>query len=172
MTRQKRVAFDLDDVICTRKSEEGGVLKYHTCVPIPEGVALVNQCYDAGYDVTIYTARGMVSCDGDLERIDRTIRPLTEKHLREWGVRYHQLIMGKFPYDLLVCDKAVDSRVISTLADVEYHLSKELPGRAQELARKHGDLTREQRAQLEDLYWDEFSDILDAHPIGMPGMKR
>jgi len=122
----KRVAFDMDDVICTRRSEEGGVLKYHTCEPIMKGVGLVNECFDAGYHIVIFTARGMISCEGDIERINAEIRPLTLCQLKQWGVKHHELVMGKYPYDVLICDKAVDSRDIATLADIERALARSI----------------------------------------------
>ncbi len=125
--KRERIAFDMDDVICFRKSEEGGVLKYHTCEPLPEGVRLVNECYDSGYHVAIFTARGMISCGGDLDVINRTIRPITEKQLSDWGVRYHELVMGKYPYDLLICDKAEDSRNVKTLRDIQARLNLPYP---------------------------------------------
>lgn len=120
--RRERIAFDMDDVICFRKSEEGGIMKYHTCEPLPEGVRLVNECFDAGYHVAIFTARGMISCGGDINKINAEIRPITEGQLKSWGVRYHELVMGKYPYDLLICDKAEDSRNVKTLRDVQIRL--------------------------------------------------
>ena len=32
---------------------------------------------------------------------------LTKKQLKKWGVKYHQLIMGKPSYDLIVDDLAI-----------------------------------------------------------------
>lgn len=120
----KRLAFDLDDTICTRSTNEGGKKKYHTCIPISERVRLVNDCYDAGYHITIYTARGMMVYDGDINKINENLRPLTENHLKEWGVKYHELVLGKNPYDLLICDKAEDIRSIKNISDIEERLKK------------------------------------------------
>lgn len=118
-----KLAFDLDETICERSTDEGGVKKYETCVPIPEYVRLVNECYDEGYYIVLYTARGMYTYDGDIAEIEKNLRPLTEAHLNEWGVKYHELILGKYPYDLLICDKAEDCRKIKTLDDIKKRLS-------------------------------------------------
>jgi len=152
----KRVAFDMDDVICTRKSEEGGVLKYHTCEPISAGVRLVNECFDAGYHVAIFTARGMISCDADIDRINVEIRPITECQLKDWGVRYHELIMGKYPYDVLICDKAVDSRGVRTLDDIKRALARPEP-----IHLGYGS-TKD--------HCDQFRDALEKYGV-MPGEK-
>ena len=34
---------------------------------------------------------------------------VTEKQLASWGVKYHELKMGKPHYDLFICDKAVNT---------------------------------------------------------------
>ena len=55
MTNKRVIAFDLDDVLCYRTSEQGKVEKYKTCKPIKEMIAICNQCYDEGYKIIIYT---------------------------------------------------------------------------------------------------------------------
>jgi hypothetical protein len=37
----------------------------------------------------------------------------------EWGIKHHQLIMGKAHYDLLIDDKVVNSKNIKNLGDIE-----------------------------------------------------
>ena len=67
----KIIAFDLDDVICTRPKgyEHLGAGKYYECQPVPEMVKIVNETYEAGYIVKIYTARGMSVFNGDVTKI-------------------------------------------------------------------------------------------------------
>ena len=117
-----RLAFDLDDTLCTRSTEEGGIKKYDQCIPIPEKIALVNECYEKGYHIAIFTARGMFSLAGDIDAINTQIRPMTEKQLKNWGVKYHELILGKYPYSLLVCDRVENVRNINSLKDIEEKL--------------------------------------------------
>ena len=106
---KKVIAFDLDDVICTRTSEEGKVAKYHTCSPVKRMVEVVNNCYNDGNIIIIYTARGMSGFNGDVSKIYSNLYELTLKQLNDWGVCFHQLVMGKLHYDLLIDDKAINS---------------------------------------------------------------
>lgn len=114
------IAFDLDDVLCTRdRFAKGKVDKYRTCTPNHEMIKIVNQCWEAGYRIIIFTARGMTGFNGNVHLIYTNLFDLTQKQLNDWGVKYHQLIMGKAHYDLLVDDKAVNSRKIQNLKDIE-----------------------------------------------------
>jgi len=107
--RDKVIAFDLDDVICYRDNEQGNVNKYFSCKPYYDMIDLVNQCYDQGAHIVIYTARGMTSFSGNPHDIYHNLYELTKNQLDDWGVRYHKLAMGKLHYDLLIDDKAVSS---------------------------------------------------------------
>lgn len=111
MSKQKTIAFDLDDVLCTRDSkfENLGALKYLHCVPNYENINLANNLYDVGYNIVIYTARGMSQFQGDVRKVEENLRDLTESHLKDWGVRYHSLVFGKIHYELLIDDKALNS---------------------------------------------------------------
>ena len=107
----KTIAFDLDDVICWHHPDydEVGVDKYYHCEPIESGVELVNEYYDKGYRIVIYTARGMGAYKGNVNLIYERLYDLTFNHLNEWGVKFHRLVMGKLSYDLLIDDKAISS---------------------------------------------------------------
>lgn len=111
MNKQKIIAFDLDDVICFRPDEyeDLGPSKYLHCQPHEEVVKLVNSLYDDGYKVIIYTARGMTQFAGNIIEIYSKLYNLTNEQLKSWGVKYHQLVMGKIHYDVLIDDKALNS---------------------------------------------------------------
>jgi len=111
MSRQKTIAFDLDDVLCERDSkfESLGALKYHHCVPKMEYINMANSLYEAGYKIIVYTARGMTHFAGDVKAIEENLRSITEQQLNDWGVRYHELVFGKKHYELLIDDKALNS---------------------------------------------------------------
>ena len=116
----KIVAFDLDDVLCYRVSNSGGrVEKYKKCLPIKEMIDIANQCYDRGDRVIIYTARGMTSFAGNTHDIYSNLYDLTKKQLKKWGVKHHQLIMGKAHYDVLIDDKAINSTRIKNILDID-----------------------------------------------------
>ena len=107
----KTIAFDLDDVICWHhpQYDELGVEKYKYCEPIESGVELVNEYYDNGYRIVIYTARGMGAYKGNLNKIYESLYELTYDSLVRWGVKFHRLMLGKLDYDLLIDDKVISS---------------------------------------------------------------
>ena len=118
------IAFDLDDVICSRTSDEGPVEKYKTCYPHQDMVDLVNNCYDKGHTIIIYTARGMTGFQGDVDKIYDNLFDLTQNDLDKWGVKFHKLIMGKAHYDILIDDKAMNSLRVKEITDIEDFLEK------------------------------------------------
>jgi hypothetical protein len=113
----KTIAFDLDDVMChrPRNVEHLGIQKYDFCVPDHKAICVVNMVYESGHRVLIYTSRGMTQLKGNLSEIERLLRLKTEDQLRTWGVKYHELIFGKIHYDMLVDDKALNSKDINRI---------------------------------------------------------
>jgi len=111
MSKQKTIAFDLDDVLCHRPNqfEELGPSKYSYCVPNDEMIEMANSLYDEGHKIVIYTARGMSQFNGNVTEVYSQLYTKTLKHLGEWGLKYHQLVMGKIHYDIFIDDKAVNS---------------------------------------------------------------
>lgn len=90
------IYVDIDNTIC--KTEDiHGINKYKMSVPIKDKIEYINSLYDSGNKITYWTARGNSS------GIDQT--ELTRNQLQEWGCKYHDLIMGKPSYDLLIDDK-------------------------------------------------------------------
>jgi hypothetical protein len=88
--------FDIDGTLCT--NTEG---LYEEAKPFPERIAHLNALYNAGCRVALYTARGSKT------GIDWT--DLTKKQLAEWGVRYHELKLGKPYAEIYIDDKAIQS---------------------------------------------------------------
>ena len=107
----KDIAFDLDDVICWHhpQYDELGIEKYKYCEPNESGVELVNEYYEKGYEIIIYTARGMGVYKGNVNLVYENLYQLTYDCLVRWGVKFHRLVMGKLSYDLLIDDKAINS---------------------------------------------------------------
>ena len=115
MSKQKIIAFDLDDVICFRSMEYEnlGPDKYSYCQPYQETVELINSLYDDGYKIVIYTARGMSQFNGNIIEVYSKLYNKTIEQLESWGVKYHQLVMGKIHYDVLIDDKVLNSKNIN-----------------------------------------------------------
>lgn len=102
------IAFDLDDTLCYRTQSDGGVEKYKTCRPFHDKVDLVNRLYGQGHEILIYTARGMSWFKGDIKACYDNLYDFTFKQLKDWGIKFDKLIMGKVHYDLLIDDKTLN----------------------------------------------------------------
>jgi len=89
--------FDIDGTVCTNTDGE-----YETAVPFEDRIAVINQLYDDGHMIKLYTSRG------ETTGIDWT--ELTAKQMEEWGVKHHKLMLGKPHYDIFVDDKAVSDK--------------------------------------------------------------
>ena len=115
MSKQKTIAFDLDDVICWRPtgSEDLAPCKFDSCKPIQEAIDLANSFYNDGYKIIIYTARGMSQYNGNVAEIYSNLYTRTIKQLDAWGLKYHALVMGKIHYDVLIDDKALNSNKVN-----------------------------------------------------------
>lgn len=122
MSKQKTIAFDLDDVLCSRLNgyENLGPLKYDYCYPIVENIEMVNSLYNEGYKIVIYTARGMTQFNGNVHEIYSKLYTKTTQQLKSWGLKYHQLIMGKIHYDILIDDKVMNSHGIEKKTIVKF----------------------------------------------------
>jgi len=87
------IFVDIDETICNTRRDRD----YSKSTPIDEHIQKINKLYDEGHHVVYWTARGSGS------GIDW--KDLTEKQLSAWGVKHHELRLGKPSYDLLICDK-------------------------------------------------------------------
>lgn len=122
MNNQKIIAFDLDDVLCLRPRgfESLGPAKYGYCRPQEDMIEIANSLYDEGYKIVIYTARGMTQFNGNVNEIYCHLYSQTIKQLDSWGLKYHQLVMGKIHYDILIDDKALNSSNITQKTIVNF----------------------------------------------------
>jgi capsule biosynthesis phosphatase len=99
----KTICFDIDNVIC--KTEFNN--KYHKSKPIKKNINLINKLYDKGFIIILYTARYMGRCKGNIKKVEKLIKPLTLKQLRDWKVKYHDIYFGKPSFDLFIDDKSL-----------------------------------------------------------------
>ena len=94
----KIIYIDIDDTVCRLKIAGN----YESAYPIPKAVKMVNSLYEEGHHIVFWTARGTVT------GIDW--KPLTVQQLKKWGLKYHELKMGKPAYDVFIDDKNVNSK--------------------------------------------------------------
>ena len=100
-----KIVFDIDDTICSNVRRLG----YKYCVPDLEVIKKINYLHDElGFTIVLHTARGMVSCNGDIDKIIEKNKRVTEDWLANHDVHYDELIFGKPIADLYVDDKALN----------------------------------------------------------------
>ena len=84
--------IDIDGVIAKYNS----TLKYDESQPDFEMINIVNRIFDMGNEIILFTARGYKT------GIDW--KDVTEKQLREWGVKYSKLLFNKPNADFYIDD--------------------------------------------------------------------
>jgi len=94
--------FDIDGTICYT---DGG--DYENSVPIKERISRINALYDAGNTIVFQTARGMGRSDNCAAFAIEAFRELTENQLKDWGVKYHDLFLGKPSGDIYIDDRGM-----------------------------------------------------------------
>lgn len=96
-----KLVIDLDGTLCSQ--EKSGT--YHLAKPKMDVIHKVNSLWTDGWSVTIHTARGMETCEGDIRKIEETYRKMTEEWLKENRVCYDELVFGKPSGTYYVDDK-------------------------------------------------------------------
>lgn len=88
--------FDLDNTLCVTIDGD-----YQNSKPIINRINKVNRLYENGDRIKIFTARGAKT------GIDWS--ELTKEQLNNWGIKHHDLILGKPDTDFFIDDKAINS---------------------------------------------------------------
>lgn len=91
------IYVDIDETICKTPPDRD----YSKAEPLYNNISKINALYDAGHNITYWTARGTGSGKDWLG--------LTKQQFDDWGVKYHDLQFGKPAYDVLIDDKAVNA---------------------------------------------------------------
>lgn len=99
---KKVIYVDIDSTICSCPNDNiVFVPDYINCKPYPQRIAKINKLYDNGNYILYWTARGTVTGKDWTE--------LTTSQLKDWGCKYHRLILKKPFYDLFIDDKNINS---------------------------------------------------------------
>lgn len=88
--------FDIDGTICT--FTDG---RYNEAKPFKDRINQINKLYKDGNIIKLFTARGSTT------KINWFT--FTENQLKDWGLKYHELILGKPHADIFIDDKSVHS---------------------------------------------------------------
>lgn len=99
-----RYCFDIDGVICHTDG-----LDYGNATPNRDAIERINALHDQGHTIVLQTARGMGTLNGDLARVHETWYQLTFDQMVGFGLRFHELYLGKTHADVYVDDKGQNS---------------------------------------------------------------
>ncbi len=97
-----KIFVDIDGTILTRRLD----LDYSLSEPLQHRIQKLNNLYDKGYEVVYWTARGTKT------GIDYS--ELTIRQLKEFGVKYTDVIFGKYEYYVFIDDKNLNAEVLDT----------------------------------------------------------
>ena len=105
-----RYCDDIDGTICTPTVGRD----YHKAEPWQDRIKVLNKLYDEGNYIIYFTARAMGRFSGyshsiAAKKAEEVLFELTKQQLDDWGVKYHELIMGKPHADLFIDDKGINS---------------------------------------------------------------
>tara|TARA_Y100000590_G_C15703823_1_gene1007800 strand:+ start:2050 stop:2415 length:366 start_codon:yes stop_codon:yes gene_type:complete len=102
MANNKKIfCFDLDNVICTTKKAN-----YSRAKPKKNVVKTINDLYQNGHYIKIFTARYMGRNNENQKKAYKFGFNKTLKQLKKWNLKFHELILGKPTFDIYVDDKA------------------------------------------------------------------
>lgn len=110
--KKLRIAFDIDGTLCT--DYDGS---YENAKPHQNMIDIVNRLYDKGHYIVVQTARGMGRGESVPGRACTRMYRFTQDQLDSWGVKYHELHLGKLHMDLFVDDKAFGVETDGSSAD-------------------------------------------------------
>ena len=95
-----KLCFDLDGTLCSNTYGD-----YKNAKPIYNSIKKVNNLYDDGHYILIFTARYMGKFDGDIKKVYNFGYDFTKQQLDKWQIKYHKLVLGKPEFDLVIDDK-------------------------------------------------------------------
>ena len=100
--KKKIICFDIDDVICKTNKND-----YKTSRPKLNTIKVINNLYDHGYFIKLFTSRYMGRSKEKVNKAKKRAEKITIKQLKDWKVKYHKIIFGKPSYDVFIDDKAI-----------------------------------------------------------------
>ena len=95
--------FDIDGTLCTKAVN----FDYKGSLPIRKRIDVVNRLYASGHTIILQTARGMGRNDNNPQQAIQQFYAMTVEQLKDWGVSYHMLFLGKPAADFYIDDKGI-----------------------------------------------------------------
>jgi len=103
---RKTFCFDLDNTLVTFPRIVGD---YSTVEPIEKNIVFLREMKNNGHKIIIHSARGMLSCFGDLEKIKQVHYDVIIATLQKFNIPYDEIILGKPIADFYIDDLAINS---------------------------------------------------------------
>ena len=100
-TKYNTIVVDIDDTISFTYNRD-----FVNSEPNQPVIDRINELYDEGWNIVLFTARGGKSCN-TLEEKEAKYRQVTEDWLKRYNVKYHTLMFGKPNADYYVDDKNI-----------------------------------------------------------------
>ncbi len=98
----RTICFDIDGIICKTKSSD-----YKNSKPIQKNINKINQLFDKGFYIKIFTARYMGRSNENSKLASKKAKQITLTQLKKWKVKYHKVIFGKPSYSLFIDDRNI-----------------------------------------------------------------
>ena len=80
---------------------------YKYSKPNKLAIKKINQLYDQGYIIKIFTGRYMGRNNENVSKAKKQGYRMTVDQLKKWKIKYHRLIFGKPSFDLFIDDRAL-----------------------------------------------------------------
>jgi capsule biosynthesis phosphatase len=94
--------IDIDGTICNNTNGD-----YKQATPYVNRIKKINKLYDEGNIIIFLTARGMGRYNNDRRKAEISFLRLTREQLDRWGVKYHEIFLGKPSGDFYIDDKGI-----------------------------------------------------------------
>ena len=98
---KKIIYIDIDGTLCSQTDTN-----YKEAKPDLETIKKVNKLYDQGNTIIIYTSRYIKRSHDNPDKSKELGYNFTFNQLKFWGLKFHQLKMGKPQFDIIIDDKA------------------------------------------------------------------
>ncbi len=99
---RSRIVMDIDDTISTHRNRD-----YANAVANLEMIHKMQELSKQGIEFVLFTARGQISCNGDIKKIEEKNGPTLRAWLKKYNVPYSELRFGKPIADIYVDDAAM-----------------------------------------------------------------
>jgi capsule biosynthesis phosphatase len=114
MSKKKIFIFDIDNTICVTKNSD-----YNKSVPKNKIIKFMNQLKDNGHIIKIFTSRYMGRNNENSKLVKKKYTTVIKKQLKNWGVKYNELILGKPSFDFFIDDKTLNPKKVNITAELK-----------------------------------------------------